>query len=36
MKITPEHAENLFQKAIEVVKGEMPESSEKCGWTKNF
>lgn len=32
MKTNVDHAEELFQKAVEVVKGEMPESSEKCGF----
>ena len=39
MKTNVDHAEELFQKAVEIVKGEMPESSEKCGfceWTKQI
>lgn len=32
MKINVKHAERLFNKAIKVVKGEMPDSNKECGW----
>jgi hypothetical protein len=34
MKVDVEHAEFLFKRAVNIIKGEMPEPGEKCVFCK--